>query len=73
MLVQVDQCEGRAQPLVIFPDATVANFGKSEDTLQDAKRMLDFGSHAGLGGVLALGLFVCITIVETGYNAGRRG
>jgi hypothetical protein len=46
VLVQVDQREGRAQPLVIFPDATVTNLGKSEDTLQDAKRMLDFGSHA---------------------------
>ena len=39
VLVQVDQREGRTQPLVIFPDATVTNLGKSEDTLQDAKRM----------------------------------
>jgi len=63
VLVQIHQREGRAQPLVVFPDASVTNFGKSEDTLQDAKRMLDFGSHAGLGGVLALGLFIYIILV----------
>src|SRR5450755_916589 len=63
VLVQVHQREGRAQPLVVFPDATVTNLGKSEDTLQDAKWMLDFGSHAGLGGVLALGFFIYIILV----------
>src|SRR5450432_770081 len=63
VLVQIHQREGSAQPLVIFPDATVTNLGKSEDTLQDAKRMLDFGSHAGLGGVLALGFFIYIILV----------
>jgi hypothetical protein len=62
VLVQVHQREGRAQPLVIFPDAPVAHLGKSEDTLEDAKRMLDFGSHAGLGGVLALGFFIHISL-----------
>ena len=63
VLVQVHQGEGRAQPLVIFPDATVAHLGKSEDSLQDAKRMLDFGSHAGFGCVLALGFFIHIVLV----------
>jgi hypothetical protein len=50
--------------LVVFPDAPIAHLGKSEDALQDAKRMLDPGSHSSLGCVLALGLFVNIVLVS---------
>src|SRR5580658_6041980 len=77
VLVQIYQREGRAEPLVVFPDAAITNLGKSEDTLQDAKRMLDFGSYAGLGGVLALGFFIYIILVlcpATSHILGlRRG
>ena len=58
VLVEVDQREGCTQPLVILADAAITNPGKSEDTLQDAKRIPHPGSHAGLGSVLALGLFL---------------
>ena len=63
MLVQVHQREGRAQPLVVLPDPSIANLGKSEDTLEDAKRMFHSGSNSGLGGVLALGFFIHIVLV----------
>ena len=49
---------------MVFPDAPIAHLGKSEDALQDAKRMLDPGSHSSLGRVLALGLFVNIVLVS---------
>jgi len=62
--VQVHQREGRAQPLVVLPDAPVAHPGKSEDPLEDAGRMLDLGSHAGLGRVLALDFFIHIVLVS---------
>src|ERR1039458_397945 len=48
VLVQVHQCEGRAQPLVVFPDAPITNLGKSEDALEDAKRMFHSGPYSGL-------------------------
>ena len=48
---------------MILPDAAVANLGKSEDTLQDAKWMLDLGSNSGLGCVLSLGFFIHIVLV----------
>lgn len=63
VLVQIYQREGRAQPLMILPDATVTNLGESEDTLEDAERMLHLGSDAGLGRVLALGFFIHIVLV----------
>ena len=63
MHVEIDQREGRAQPLVILPDAPVSHLGKSEDPFEDAERMFDFGSHASLGGVLALGLLIHIVLL----------
>src|SRR5208283_6034622 len=63
VLVQVHQREGRAQPLVVFPDAAIAHLGKSEDALEDAERMLHLRSNSGLGRVLALGFFVYIVLV----------
>ena len=65
VLVQVHRREGRAQPLMVFPDASVAHLGKSKDTFQDAERMLYLGSNSGLGGVLALGFFIHIVILST--------
>ena len=47
--VQAHQREGCAEPLMVLPDAPVAHLGESENLLEDAKRMFDFGSHAGLG------------------------
>jgi hypothetical protein len=63
VLVQVYQRGGRTQPFMVFLDAPVTILGNAEDTLQDAKRMLDFGSHAGLGRGLALGLFIYMILV----------
>jgi Short C-terminal domain len=68
-LVQIYQREGRAQPLVVFPDAAIAHLGKSEDSLQDAERMLHLRPDSGLGRVLAPGFFVYI-ILELGSAAG---
>src|SRR5208283_3056161 len=62
VLVQVHQREGRAQPLVVFPDTAIAHLGKSEDSFEDAERMLDSGSDSGLGGVFALSLFIYIVL-----------
>ena len=64
VLVQVHQREGRAQPLAVLADAPVAQLGKSEDAHEDAEWMLDLGSDSGLGGVLALGLFIYIVLVS---------
>src|SRR5258708_4889920 len=63
VLVQIHQREGCAYPLVVFPDAPIAHLGKSEDALEDAEWMLDFGSHASFDCVLALGLFVNVVFV----------
>src|ERR1017187_2606665 len=63
VLVQVHQREGRAQPLVVFPYASVAHLGKSEDALQNAKRMFHSGSNSSLGGVLAPRFFIHIVLV----------
>ncbi len=58
VLVQVRQREGRAQPLVIFPDGAIAHLCKSEDTFENAERPLRLRSHVGLGGVLVFGFFI---------------
>ena len=61
---RIYQREGGTQPLVVFPDASIAHLGESKDTLQDAKRMLHLGSHAGLGRVLAPGCFIHTVLVS---------
>ena len=45
VLVQIHQREGRTDPLVVFPDAPIAHLYESEDTLENAERMLHFGSN----------------------------
>jgi hypothetical protein len=54
VLVQIHQRESGTDPLVVFPDAPIAHPYESEDTLENAERMLHFGSNSGLGRVLAL-------------------
>ena len=48
VLVQVHQREGRAQPLVVFPDTAIAHLGESENSFEDAERMLGLGSTRAL-------------------------
>src|SRR5271168_234319 len=51
--VEVDQCEGSAQVIVVLLQATEAYLHASEDALQNAERMFHLGSHPGLGPVLS--------------------
>src|ERR1035437_4911132 len=70
VLVQVQQREGRAQPLVVLMQTPVAHLCKSEVTLQNTKWMLHLGPDSGLGRILALGFFVYI-VLEPGPAAGH--
>ena len=48
MLVQIYQREGRAQPLVAFPDSAITHLGKSEDSigmLIDCHRRIELFLH----------------------------
>ena len=68
--VEVDQREVRAQPVVVFGDASVSRLVEAEDPLQDAEDMLHLGPHTGLGRVLPFGLFVDV-VLELGPLAGH--
>src|SRR5580698_2747800 len=70
VLVQIHQREGRADPLVVFPDTPIAHLYESEHTLENAERMLHFGSNSSLGCVIAPGFFVHI-ILEPGPAASH--
>src|ERR1019366_10462398 len=58
MLINVDQREARAQPLVILLQAAIAHLHEAEDALQDAEGPLHFRSYSRLGPVLALLHFI---------------
>src|ERR1035438_7659858 len=47
VLVEVDQSEGRQQPLVILLESAIAHLGLTEDTLQNAKGPFHLGAHSG--------------------------
>jgi len=55
---------------MIFPNAPVAHFGKSEDALQNPEWMFHLRSNSRLGRVLSLDFFVYI-ILESGATAGH--
>jgi hypothetical protein len=65
VLVEIHQREGRAQPLMVLTYAPVAHLGKSEDALQNAERMLHFGSNSRLSRVCAPGIFIHIVLVSS--------
>jgi len=69
VLVQVHQREGRAQPLVVFPDTAVAHFGKSENSFEDAKRMLDLALTRALVVSLGAWLFIHMILVWSGAKS----
>ena len=54
VLVEIHQCEGRQQPLMVLLDAAVAHLGVLEDLLENAERPLHLGAYAGLVPILAL-------------------
>lgn len=51
--VEVDQCEGSAQMMVILLQAAEAHLHEPEHALQDAEGMFHLGSYLGLGPVLS--------------------
>src|SRR5258706_6095566 len=51
--VKIGQCRSHVQAMRILGQATVANFGKAEDALDDADDVLDLGAHPRLGLVLS--------------------
>ena len=52
--VQIGQRTGHEQSIGILHEPAIAHFGETEDALDDQERMLDFGSHPRLRGVLRL-------------------
>lgn len=70
VLIEVDQREAGAQPVVVLLQAPVSHFVEAEDALPYPERMLHLSSLAGLGRVLAPGLFIHI-VLEPGAAAGH--
>lgn len=54
VLVEIHQCEGRQQPLMVVLDAAIAHLGVLEDPLENAEGPLHLGAHAGVVAILAL-------------------
>ncbi len=65
VLVEIHQRKARAQPLMVLTYAPVVHLGKSEDALQNAERMLHFGSNSRLSRVFAPGIFILLVLVSS--------
>src|SRR6188474_934819 len=52
--VQIGQRAGHEQSIGIFHEPAIAHLGETEDALDNQERMLDFGTHLRLRGVLRL-------------------
>lgn len=50
--VQIGQRAGAEQAIGVFLQAAVAHLGETKDAFNDQERMLDFGTHPRLRGVL---------------------
>src|ERR1035438_2478361 len=70
VLIEIHQREAGAESIVILSQAPISHLVEAEDALQYPERMLDFGSDARFGRVLALGFFVHI-VLELGAAAGH--
>ena len=53
VVVDIDQREAGAQPVVVLFQAPVSHLVEVEDALQDPERMFHLRSNSGLGRVLA--------------------
>src|SRR5258708_6688003 len=60
MQIEIDQGEGRAEPVMVLRDATIAHPVEAEDALQDAEHMFYFRSYFRLGCVLSFCFLVHI-------------
>ena len=70
VLVEIDQREAGAQPVVILSEFPASHCVEAEDALQYPERMLHLSSDMRLGRVLALGFFVYI-VLELGAAVGH--
>src|ERR1017187_3644052 len=52
--IEIGQRTGHEQSIGILHETAIAHLGETEDALDDQERMLDFGAHLRLGGVLRL-------------------
>src|SRR5262249_44539589 len=50
---QIGEAAGHPQTLRVLRQSAIAHLGKTEHTLDDQKRMLDFGAHLGFRAILA--------------------